>query len=117
MRVLSAMLLTAASSMILAADKHVRVGDIRTTREVETDERDLARAVRNAADVKALIVNVRSQLRVCGAREQATHATYRVGSTGHEALREQLTSRDRTRMIGMKLRVVVRPAVSFNGHR
>ncbi len=102
------------------ADEHVRSEDVRAARKIEADERNLASAV--GGDLAGALQQSRKIGRQCRCRfprvrEQAQYARTRNRCrAGHEALGNELASRDRTRMVCMKLRLIPVPYISSFSH-
>jgi hypothetical protein len=81
------------------------------------DERNLAGAVSDVALRRGPErVEVRCEIGVSVRTQQWCNAAHRVGRSRHESLRQELSPRDRTRMIGVKERQVEVALVSFHGH-
>jgi hypothetical protein len=100
------------------SDQDIRIRHICTARQVEADERDLARTVGDIAFTgSAQEVQVLRQVseRVAWIQEWS-NATHRVSRARQETLRQELAPRDRTRMIGVKQRQIPVAFVSFHGH-
>jgi hypothetical protein len=82
----------------LLADEHVRAGDVRAAREVEADERDLARALLDVADVVGRVreepqIIAERCLRLTRAEQCAEHRRRNnCRRTGGEPLREEVAA-------------------------
>ena len=100
------------------SNQDIRVRDIRTARQVETDKRNLAGTVGDVAFTGgAQQVQILRQIGISVARiQEGSNSAYRVGCTRQKPLGQELAPRDRTRMIGVKQRQIPVAFVSFHAH-